>query len=73
MYHLQAVDQILVTWPNYGTDTAIRNVLAFNFKYPHYIQALSSSELQNMILRAQAILSTLYLKVKEYDTPYGSP
>jgi len=65
MYHFTSGRQDFQSLP-YNGAKAIKNVLAFNFKDMDQNRYLSPSELQNSILQAQTILSTLYREISEF-------
>jgi hypothetical protein len=67
MYHITSGRQDFNQFPYDGAE-AIKNVLAFKFKDMNRASHLSSVELQNSVLQAQALLSNLYRTVKEYPT-----
>ncbi|CAF1087003.1 unnamed protein product [Adineta steineri] len=62
MYHFTSGRQDFTHLP-YDSMNAIQNVLIFKFKDMNHTQQLSPSELQNSILQAKTVLSTLYHKV----------
>jgi hypothetical protein len=72
MFHFTSGRQDFHCLPN-NTVTAVRKVLAFKFKNTNHVGHLSPSELQNSILQAQAILSTLYHEVEESSTSNDIP
>ncbi|CAF1409673.1 unnamed protein product [Adineta steineri] len=61
MYHFTSGRQDFRCLP-YDSMDAIQNVLTFKFKNMHNTQQLSLSDLQNSILQAKTVLSTLYHK-----------
>jgi ubiquitin len=67
MYHITSGRQDFNQIP-YDRAEAIKNVLAFKFKDMNRASHLSSVELQNSVLQAQAVLSSLYRTIKEYPT-----
>jgi ubiquitin len=67
MYHFTSGRQDFNDFPYDGAET-IKNVLAFRFKDINHASHLSSVELQNSVLQAQAVLSSLYRTIKEYPT-----
>jgi hypothetical protein len=67
MYHFTSGRQDFQGLP-YNSAEAIKNVLAFNFKDMDQTRYSSPSELQNSILQAQTILSTLYREISEFST-----
>ena len=69
MYHITSGRQDFNQLP-YDHAEAIKNVLAFKFKEMNSTSHLSSVELQNSVLQAQALFSNLYLIVKEYPSSH---
>jgi hypothetical protein len=67
MYHFTSGRQDFNQLPYDGAE-AIKNVLAFKFRYINRATRLSSAELQNSVLEAQTILSSLRRVVKGYGT-----
>ncbi len=65
MYHFTSSRQDFRSLP-YNSAEAIKNVLAFNFKDMDQTRYFSPSELQNSILQAQTILSTLYREISKF-------
>ncbi|CAF1409731.1 unnamed protein product [Adineta steineri] len=63
MYHFTSGRQDFRCLP-YESMNAIQNVLTFKFQDMHNIQELSPSDLQNSILQAKTIMSTLYSKTR---------
>jgi len=59
MYHMTSGRQDFKNIPN-DCANAVKNVLAFKLKDMDSTHHLSSAELQNFVLQAQAALSTLY-------------
>jgi hypothetical protein len=66
MYHFTSGRQDFQSLPYNGAE-AIKNVLAFNFKDMDQTRYLPPSELQNSILQAQTILSTLYREISDFS------
>jgi hypothetical protein len=67
MYHFTSGRLDFDQFPYDGAE-AIQNVLALEFDDVNHASHSSSVELQNSILEAQAVLSTLYVAIKEYPT-----
>jgi hypothetical protein len=67
MYHFTSGRQDFDKFP-YDGAAAIKNVLAFKFNDMNRASLLSSVELQNTVLQAQEVLSTLHRAIKEYGT-----
>jgi hypothetical protein len=67
MYHFTSGRQDFREMPC-DCSVAVTNVLAFKMKDTTYANRLSSAELQDCILRAQDVLSTLYNASKEFST-----
>ncbi|CAF1038746.1 unnamed protein product [Adineta steineri] len=72
MYHFTSGRQDFGNLP-YDSVNAIQNVLTFKFQDMTDTQQLSPCELQNSILQAQTILSTLYRKIREIRTEHNIP
>ncbi|CAF3950300.1 unnamed protein product [Rotaria sp. Silwood1] len=72
MYHFTSGRQDFCNLPN-STAEAVKNVLAFKFKDMDHTQHVSPSELQNSILQAQTILSTLYREVANFFISHNIP
>ncbi|CAF3951119.1 unnamed protein product, partial [Rotaria sp. Silwood1] len=72
MYHFTSGRQ---DFRNFSDDIAeaVKNILAFKFKDMDRTQHVSPSELQNSILHAQAILSTLYREVPDFSISHNIP
>ncbi|CAF1047258.1 unnamed protein product [Adineta steineri] len=66
MYHFTSGRQDFSNLPC-DSMNAIQNVLTFKFKDMSHTQQLLPSKLQNSILQAQTILSTLYINIKEFS------
>jgi ubiquitin len=64
MYHMTSGRQDFKNIPN-NCANAVKNVLAFKLKDMNSTHHLSSAELQNFVLQAQAALSTLYNTTKQ--------
>jgi hypothetical protein len=64
MYHFTSGRQNFCNLPCGGAE-AVKNVLEFKFKDMDQTQHLTPSELQQSILQAQSILSTLYREIAE--------
>ncbi len=71
MYHFTSGRQNFYSLPNTSAE-AVKNVLALKFKDMNDIKQ-SPSELQNSLLQAQTILSTLYREIEELTVPYKTP
>ncbi|CAF0779722.1 unnamed protein product [Rotaria sordida] len=72
MYHFTSGRQDFRNLPNSSAE-AVKNVLAFKVKDMDHTQHVSPSELQNSILQAQAILSTLYRVVAGFSISHNIP
>ncbi|CAF4130706.1 unnamed protein product [Rotaria sordida] len=72
MYHFTSGRQDFRNLPNSSAD-AVKNVLAFKVKDMDHTQHVSPSELQNFILQAQAILSTLCREVAGFSISHNIP
>ncbi|CAF3851769.1 unnamed protein product [Adineta steineri] len=72
MYHFTSGRQDFRCLP-YDSMDAIQNVLIFKFKNIDHAQELSLSELQNSILQAKTVLSTLYSKTRAIYTDDNIP
>jgi hypothetical protein len=62
MYHFTSGRQDFNSLPYDGAE-AVKNVLAFKFEDMDHTQLLAPSELQDSILQAQTLLSTLYREI----------
>ncbi|CAF1332823.1 unnamed protein product [Rotaria sp. Silwood1] len=58
---------------SYNSAEAVKNVLGFKFKNIDHASFLSSDELQNSLLQAQTVLSTLYSSTEHAFTPNDIP
>ena len=72
MYHLTSGRQDFESLPGHSA-TAIKNALALKFKDINHPNQLSPADLQNSILEAQNILSTLHHEIKDYCVPLNLP
>ncbi|CAF1038619.1 unnamed protein product [Adineta steineri] len=72
MYHFTSGRQDFHKVP-YDSANTIQKVLKFKFKDMNHTQQLSPSQLQNSILQAQTILSTLYRNIKEFSISSDVP
>jgi ubiquitin len=67
MYHFTSGRLDFNHYPCDGAK-AIKHVFAFEVENMDYVNSLSSAELQNSVIEAQSVLSTLHRAIKEYHT-----
>nr|ACD54719.1 ubiquitin-like protein [Adineta vaga] len=72
MYHFTSGRQGFCNLPK-NTATAVHNVHALKFPFSNDFQQSPSSHLQNSILEARTLLSTLYREIQEFASFDGSP
>ncbi len=72
MYHFTSGRQDFDSLP-YDSVETIRNVLAFKLKDLNQSRYLSSTELQEFVLQAHTMLSTLYQEIQEFGTSENLP
>ncbi|CAF4796478.1 unnamed protein product, partial [Rotaria sp. Silwood2] len=65
MYHFTSGRQDFQNLPDSGAE-AIKNVLAFEFKYMNHFKRVPPAELQNSLLQGQAVLSKLFHEIKDF-------
>ncbi|CAF2995035.1 unnamed protein product [Rotaria sp. Silwood2] len=64
MYHFTSGRQDFQNLPDSEAE-AIKNVLAFEFKYMNHFKRMPLAELQNSLLQGQAVLSKLFYETKD--------
>ncbi|CAF1596640.1 unnamed protein product [Rotaria sp. Silwood1] len=73
MYHFTSGRLDFENLPPTGAAEAIKNVFAFNFKQLNNLELLSSTELQNLVLQGQVVLSQLFNVINEIFVFQGVP
>ncbi|CAM4979469.1 unnamed protein product [Rotaria socialis] len=72
MFHFTSGRQDFDKVPSESAE-AIRNVLTFEFEHTNHLAYLSPRELQNSVLRAQALLSKLFSTTRRHSVENGVP